>query len=112
MDSGHLRQKKLQEWSEQAFTANPRVMDEFKEAEIHRQFLLGDAPMGSQPGTQQRPESFDGVDMNLVKSVAIFIARILPVAVANAAMLVPPVTQAGMDVILVGIPWMPGVMVA
>ena len=69
-------------------------MDELKAAEeIHRQLLLGDAPMGSQPGPQQRPEPFDSIDMNLVKSVAIFIARILPVAVADAAVPVPPVPQ-------------------
>ena len=52
MDSGQLRQEKLQERSEQAFTANPSVMHELKETEIQRQLFLGDAPMGSQPGTQ------------------------------------------------------------
>jgi hypothetical protein len=95
MDSSQPHQKKLKERSEQAFTANPRVIDELKEAEIHRQLLLGDAPMGSQPGPQQRPEPFDSIDMNLVKSVAIFIARILPVAVADAAMPVPPSRSSG-----------------
>ena len=103
MDSGQLCQKKFQGGSEQAFTANPSVMHELKEAEIQRQLFLGDSPMGSQPGTQQGPEPFDGVDMDLVKPVTIVIARILPLAVADAAVPVTPVAQAGINVILVGI---------
>jgi hypothetical protein len=96
--------KKLQERSEQGFAANPSVMHELKEAEIQWQLFLGDAPMGSQPGTQQRPEPFDGIDVNLVKAVTVVIARILlPLAVADAVVLVTPVAQAGIEVILVGI---------
>jgi len=37
-------------------------MHELKEAEIQRQFFLGDSPMGSQLGMKQRPEPFNGVD--------------------------------------------------
>jgi len=56
--------------------------------------------MGSQPGTQQRSEPFDGVDMNLVKPVTIFIVRILPVNVANAA--VPVQDREDWTIVLMG----------
>ncbi len=47
MDFSQLSQKQLQERFEQAFSANPGVMDELKKAKIQRQLLLGDAPMGA-----------------------------------------------------------------
>lgn len=56
MDSKQLRQKKFQERSEQAFTANPSVVHELKDAEIKRQFYLVESPDEVTAGMQQRPE--------------------------------------------------------
>ena len=41
-------------------------MNELEEAEIERQLLLRDAAMRPQPGAQQRPKAFDGVDVEPV----------------------------------------------
>ena len=49
-------------------------MHELKETQVERQFLLRNAAMGPQPRTQQRPAPLGGVDMDLVKAVAVVIA--------------------------------------
>lgn len=58
--------------------------------------------MRPKPGAQQGPEAFDGVDVNLVKAVAVFIAGLLPSAVADGLVLVAPRPQAAVEVVLVG----------
>ena len=68
-----LRQQEPEQRWQQEFTAFSRVVDELEEPEIQRQSFLGNAAMRAQPGPQQRPEAFNGVDMNLVKAVTVFI---------------------------------------
>ncbi|EAR20326.1 hypothetical protein NB231_03000 [Nitrococcus mobilis Nb-231] len=46
MDSGQLRQQESQERLGKPFAANPGVVHELEEAQIQRQLLLGDTPMG------------------------------------------------------------------
>jgi hypothetical protein len=77
-------------------------VNELEEAEVERKTFLGDPAMRPQPETQQGPESLDGVDVNLVEAVAVFIAGVLAGAVADGLVTVAPLRQAAVNVILVG----------
>src|SRR3954470_832453 len=88
------------ESAEQGFAAATGVMHELKETEIQRQFVLRDAAVRAQPGAQQRPEALDGVDVHLADPIAIFIARILAVSVADRLVAVAPSWQPGVDVVV------------
>src|ERR1700743_1428624 len=59
--------------------------------------------MRPQPGAQERPESFHGVDVDFVEAVAVFVAGIFAPAVADSPVLVAPGRQSVVDVVLVGI---------
>ena len=48
-------------------------MNELEEAEIERQLLLRDAAMRPQPGSQQRPEALEGVDVDLAEAIAVLV---------------------------------------
>ena len=76
--------------AEQGFAASTCVVHELKEAEVKRQLILRDAPMWAQPGAQQRPETLDGVDVNLVEPVAVLVAGILAAPMADGLVLVAP----------------------
>ena len=52
MDSGQLLQKHGQKRLEQALAPHTDIVDKLEKAQIQRQVLLGDAPMGTQPGSQ------------------------------------------------------------
>ena len=75
------------EGPEQGFTAPPGVVNELEEAQVNGKPLLRDAAVRAQPGAQQRPEAFDGVDVDLAEAITIVVARVL---------------AAGMDVVFVG----------
>src|SRR3954449_1776325 len=91
------------EGAEERLAPATSVVDELEEAEIGRQLLLRDATVRPQPGTQQRPEALGRVDVDLAKAVAIVVAGILAVAMADGLVPVAPVLQAGIDVVLVGV---------
>src|SRR3954449_1296696 len=91
------------EGAEERLAAATSVVDELEEAEIGRQLLLRDATVRPEPGTQQRPEALGRVDVDLAKAVAIVVAGILAVAMADGLVPVAPVLQAGVDVVLVGV---------
>ncbi len=57
--------------------------------------------MRPQPGPQQRPESFDGVDVHFVK--AIVVAGLLSMRVAHAVMFIAPFGQPMIDVVFIGV---------
>lgn len=59
--------------------------------------------MGSQPGTQRRPEALVGVDMNLIKAVPVFVASVLDPAMAHGTVIKPPCHQALVDVVLISV---------
>ena len=61
----HLRDQAGDKGAEQRLSAAPGVVDGLEEAEIGRQLLLRDAPMGPEPGAQQGPEPFQRVDVDL-----------------------------------------------
>ncbi len=59
--------------------------------------------MGSQPGTQQRPEALGGVDMNLIKAVPVFVASVLAPAMAHGTVIKPSCHQPLVDVVLISV---------
>ena len=91
------------EGSEEGFSASSGVVDELEEAEVEGQLLLRDAAVGAQPGAQQRPEAFQGIDMDLAEAVPIVIAGILTPGMADRFVTIAPVLQAGIDVVFVGL---------
>jgi hypothetical protein len=90
------------EGAEQSFATATGVMHELAEPKIQRQFVLRDAAVRAQPGAQQRPEAFDGIDVNLAEPIAIFITRILAVSVADRLVAVAPGGQSSIDVGFIG----------
>src|SRR4051812_10063476 len=61
--SGTWGQQECDQGSQHRLTTLPNVMNELEETQVERQLLLRDPPMGAKPGPEQRPESFDRVDM-------------------------------------------------
>ena len=59
--------------------------------------------MRPQPRSQQRPESFEGVDVHFVKAVAIVVAGVLAMRVAYAVMFVALFGQPIVDVVFIGV---------
>ena len=87
--------------AEQGFAALAGIVDELKEAQIDGQLLLRDAAVRAQPGAQQRPEPFQGIDVNFTEAVAILVAGVFAAAMADRSVLVAPGRQAGIDRIFV-----------
>jgi hypothetical protein len=52
-------------------------MDEFEESKVQRQLPLRDFPFRAQPTPQQRPESFERVDMCLAEPIPVVIPGVL-----------------------------------
>src|SRR5437763_15622849 len=58
--------------------------------------------MGAQPGSEQGPEAFHGVDVDLMEAVAVVIPSVFAFAVTDGLVLISPFGQTGVDVILLG----------
>src|SRR4051794_8907348 len=91
------------ERAKQGFAATACVVHELEEAEIEQQLVLRETPVRAEPGAQQGPEAFDGVDVHLAEAVAVLVAGVFTLSVADALVLVAPDGQAGVDAILVGV---------
>jgi hypothetical protein len=87
----------LDERRQERFTAISGVVDELKEGEIARRFFLGDAAMRTRPGTRRRPTSLDRIDVDFVKAVAVFIARIFAASVTDSLVSISPCGKTSMD---------------
>src|SRR4029079_450208 len=85
------------------FAPFSHVMNEFKETQIERQFLLGDPSMGAKPRPQQGPKALDRVDMELTETIPVFITGELPRCMAHRPVGVAPVAKPAVDVIFIGI---------
>lgn len=59
--------------------------------------------MGSEPGTQERPNAFNGVGMDLMKAITVFIAGIFAFGMRNGLMDVAPFVQASIDGVFIGV---------
>src|SRR4051812_43474220 len=89
--------------AEQGSPTPARVVYELEESKIERQLVLRDAPMRAEPGAQQRPEPFHGVDVHLAEAVPVLVAGILTPGMADRLVLIAPGGQASVDAILVGV---------
>src|SRR5215208_3413901 len=101
--TGRSRHQGGDKGSEQGFAAAAGVVHELKEAEVERQLVLRDAPMRPEPGAQQRPDPFHGVDVDLAEAVAIFVAGVFAPPMADRLVLIAPSRQASVDLVLVGV---------
>ena len=70
--------------------SGPDVMHELEEAQVQRQALLGDPPMGPEPRTQQRPEPFERVDVHLAETIPVVVAGVFARRVADRLVAVAP----------------------
>src|SRR5215217_3592083 len=62
------------ERTEQGFAATACVVHELEEPEIERQLVLRETPVRTEPGAQEGPEPFHGVDVHLAKAIPVLIA--------------------------------------
>ena len=69
--------------------------------EGERKCFVGNAPMGTQPAPQERPNPFHGMDMDFTKAVAIFIAGVLSSSMIHMRMVVSPRTQASINAVFI-----------
>src|SRR6266581_2977022 len=103
LDSRVLADQQLNKRTQQRFASPSHVVNEFEETEVEREFLLGDAPMRTQPTAQQRPKPFHRIDMHFTQAVAIFISGVLALAVVDALMIIAPRFKTSINAVLVRI---------
>ena len=78
-------------------------MNELEESQVQRQALLRDPTVRAQPTPQQRPEAFEGVDVDLTEPVLVVVSGVLASRVTHRVMGVTPFGKAVVDVVFVGI---------
>jgi len=71
----------------------PDVVNELEEPQVQRQALLRNPPMRTEPRTEQRPEPFKRVDMDLTEAIAVVIPGVLPGGMADRLVAVAPLTS-------------------
>jgi hypothetical protein len=74
-------------------------VNELEEAEIERQLLLRDAAM--QPGSQEGPETLEGVD--LAEAIAVLVPGVFASTMTDGLVAVAETRKPGVDAILVSI---------
>src|SRR5215204_2209517 len=78
------------ERAEQGFAATACVVHILEEAEVVRQLFLRDTAMRAEPGAQQGPETLDGVDVHLAEAIAVLVASVFTLCVADCLVLIAP----------------------
>ena len=68
LDSGVLADQQLNERTQQRFASLADVVNKLEKTQVQREFLLGDAPMRTQPTAQERPKAFPRVDMHVTQA--------------------------------------------
>ena len=89
----------------------PQV-ERLEEPQVEREFLLGYAPMRTQPTVQERPEPFHRIHMHFTQAVAIVISGELTPSMVDMLMTVAPGLQTGINAVLIRInkcAWINGV---
>jgi len=99
--TGPSRNQARDERAEWGFAAPASVVHELEEAEVERQLLLRDAAVRAQPGAQQGPEAFQGIDVDLAETIAVLVAGVFAAPMADRLVPVAPSGQARVDGILV-----------
>jgi len=59
--------------------------------------------METQPGAQERPKAFPGIDIDFTETVFVFITSIFTRAMTHGFVEVAPLTQGGVDGVLIGV---------
>src|SRR5271166_2895148 len=88
--------------TQQPLAARPDFMNELKEPQVQRQTFLGNSPVGAEPRTQQRPEPFERIDMDLAEPIPVVVPGVLARGMADRLVVVAPFVQAAVDVIFIG----------
>ena len=78
-------------------------MDELEESQVQRQLLLRDSPMGAEPTSKQRPEPFEGINVDFTESVSIIIPSILGSRMTDRPVVVTPLRETVVDGVFVGV---------
>src|SRR3954462_472656 len=68
---------------------------------MERQLLLRDTAM--QPGSQQRPEALEGVDVDLAEAIAVLVPGVFASTMTDGLVAVAETRKPGVDAILVSI---------
>src|SRR5271157_3173243 len=87
-DSRRLLDQEADQGSQQRLPPLSDVVNELEESQIQGQLLLRNAPVGTQPRAEQRPEPLDGVDMDFAEPIAILVAGELPSGMTDRPMTV------------------------
>ena len=90
LDSGVSADQQLNERTQQRFASLADVVNELEEPEVEREFLLGNAPLRTQPTPQERPEPFHGIHMHFTKAITIFVASEFASSVVDTLMAIAP----------------------
>jgi len=99
--TGPSRYQACDKGAEQGFAASARVVHKLEEAKIERQLVLRDAAVRAQPGAQQRPRSFHGVEVDLAEPVPVLVVGVFAAGMADRFVPIAPGGQAGVDAIFV-----------
>ena len=78
-------------------------MYKLEEPQVEREFLLGNAPMRTQPTAQERPEPFHRIHMHFTQAVAIVVSCELTPSMVDMLMTVAPGLQTGINAVLISI---------
>lgn len=91
LNSRQLDDQRCQQRPGEPLPASASVVEALKQAQVHREVFLGDPAVRAQPGAQSRPDAFNGVDLDIMKTITILVAGVFAVAVADAVVLLKAV---------------------
>src|SRR3954467_8572782 len=93
--------QRLDQRAEQGPSSSASIVNELEEAEIERQLLLRDTAM--QPGSQERPEALEGVDVDFAESITVLVPSVFASTMTDGLATVAETRKPGVDAILVSI---------
>jgi hypothetical protein len=101
LDSRVLRDQQLNERRKQRFASLADVVHELEEPQVEREFLLGNAPMRTQPTAQERPAPFHRIHMDFTQAIAIVISG--APSMVDMLMTVAPGLQTDINAVFISI---------
>src|SRR5208337_806218 len=101
--SGGWREQQFNQRTQQCFAPFSNIVNELKEPQVKRQFLLRNPPVRSKPRPQQGPKALNRVDMDFAESIPILVAGELPGRVTHGVVGVAPFGQPTVNVIFLSV---------
>src|SRR5271165_5092400 len=101
--SGGWREQQFNQRTQQCFAPFSNLVNELKEPQVKRQFLLRNPPVRSKPRPQQGPKALNRVDMDFAESIPILVAGELPGRVTHGVVGVAPFGQPTVNVIFLSV---------